>query len=55
VLGLLALAASSAYLTRHCLAVANTTMQEELHFNNEQFGYLYGAFSLGYLDRKSVV
>ena len=49
VLGLLALAASSAYLTRHCLAVANTTMQEELHFNNEQFGYLYGAFSLGYL------
>ena len=48
-LGLLALAASSAYLTRHCLAVANTTMQEELHFNNEQFGYLYGAFSLGYL------
>ena len=48
-LALLALAAASAYLTRHALAVANTTMQEELHFNNEQFGYLYSAFSLGYL------
>lgn len=45
----LALAASSAYVTRHGLAVANTTIQEELGFNNEQFGYLYSAFSLGYL------
>lgn len=45
----LAFAASSAYLTRHGLAVANTTIQEELGFNNEQFGYLYSAFSLGYL------
>jgi sugar phosphate permease len=49
VLPLLAFAAASAYLTRHGLAVANTTMQEELHFNNEQFGYLYSAFSIGYL------
>ncbi len=49
VLPLLAFAAASAYLTRHCLGVANTTMQEELGFNNEQFGYLYGAFSAGYL------
>ncbi len=49
VLFLLALAAASAYLTRHCLAVANTTIQAEIGFNNEQFGYLYGAFSLGYL------
>lgn len=49
VLALLAFAAASAYLTRHGLAVANTTMQEELHFNNEQFGYLYSAFSIGYL------
>ena len=24
-------------------------MQEELNFNNEQFGYLYSAFSFGYL------
>ncbi len=45
----LAFAAISAYLTRHGLAVANTTIQEELGFNNEQFGYLYSAFSLGYL------
>lgn len=49
VLGLLAFAASSAYLTRHCLGVMNTTMQAELDINNEQFGYLYSAFSLGYL------
>ena len=49
VLLLLASAGASAYLTRHCLAVANTTIQAELGINNEQFGYLYGAFSLGYL------
>lgn len=49
VLVLLASAVASAYLTRHCLAVANTTMQAELHINNEEFGYLYSAFSLGYL------
>ena len=49
VAGFLAFAAASAYLTRHCLAVANTSMQEDLGFNNEQFGYLYSAFSLGYL------
>ena len=40
---------ASAYLTRHGLAVANTTIQEELGFNNQDFGWLYGAFSLGYL------
>ena len=49
VLLLLAITVASAYLTRHCLAVANTTMQRELGFNNEQFGYLYSAFSVGYL------
>lgn len=49
VLNLLAVTVASAYLTRHCLAVANTTMQAELKFNNEQFGYLYSAFSIGYL------
>ena len=49
VLVLLGLAAATAYLTRHCLAVANTTIQEELAINNEQFGILYAAFSLGYL------
>ena len=36
VLGLLALAAASAYLTRHCIAVANTTIQRELQFTTEQ-------------------
>ena len=46
---LLACAAASAYLTRHCLAVANTSIQSQIGCNNEQFGYLYGAFSLGYL------
>lgn len=49
VLLLLAAASASAYLTRHGLAVANTTIQDEIGINNQQFGYLYGAFSLGYL------
>lgn len=49
VLVLLALALVIAYLTRHCLAVANTTMQLELGINNREFGLLYSAFSLGYL------
>lgn len=49
VVGLLAIAATCAYLTRHGLAVANTTIQSELGLSNEQFGYLYGAFSLGYM------
>lgn len=48
VLCILAVTVASAYLTRHCLAVANTTMQQELGFNNEQFGYIYSAFSVGY-------
>ena len=48
VLVLLAAAASSAYLTRHCIAVANTKIQEELHFDDEQMGLIFGAFSLGY-------
>jgi len=48
VLGFLALAASSAYLTRHCIAVVNTTVQEELHFNDTQMGWVFGAFSFGY-------
>ncbi|HUG71140.1 MAG TPA: MFS transporter [Pirellulaceae bacterium] len=49
VLALLAMAGGSAYLTRHCIAVANTTIQEELDFNNAQMGLVLGAFSLGYL------
>lgn len=49
VLFLLAVTVAMAYLTRHCLAAANTRMQAELGFNNQQFGYLTSAFSLGYL------
>ncbi|MEO8498582.1 MAG: MFS transporter, partial [Planctomycetota bacterium] len=46
---LLSLAGGSAYLTRHCIAVANTTIQEELGFNNAQMGLILGAFAFGYL------
>ena len=49
VLGLLALAAASAYLTRHCIAVANTTIQKELQFTTEQMGWILSAFMVGYL------
>ena len=48
VLSLLAAASVIAYLTRHSLAVANTTIQNELKINNEDFGLLYAAFSAGY-------
>ncbi|MFO1005002.1 MAG: MFS transporter [Planctomycetaceae bacterium] len=48
VLFLLAAASVIAYLTRHSLAVANTTIQKELNLNNEDFGWLYAAFSAGY-------
>ena len=37
VLLLLASASGSAYLTRHCLAVANTTIQTELGLNSEKW------------------
>jgi len=46
---MIALAAASAYLTRHCLAVANTTIQEDLNLDNAQMGWVLGAYSLGYL------
>ena len=49
VLVLLALAAASAYLTRHCIAVANTTIQGELQFTTEQMGWILSAFMVGYL------
>lgn len=48
VLFLLAAASVIAYLTRHSLAVANTTIQRELGINNKDFGLLYAAFSAGY-------
>ena len=49
VLVLLATALFLAYLTRHSLAVVNTSMQQELGINNEQFGWIISAFSTGYL------
>ncbi len=49
VLLLVMFAAGSAYLTRHCLAVANTTIQEQLHLDNTQMGVVLGAYALGYL------
>jgi len=49
VLVLVALASASAYLTRHCLAVANTTIQAELKLNSEQMGYVFSLFALGYM------
>ena len=45
----LSLACSSAYLTRHCISVANTTIQRELHFTTEQMGWILSMFMLGYL------
>ena len=45
----LALAAASAYLTRVCISVANTTIQRELAFTNEQMGDILAAFAVGYL------
>jgi MFS family permease len=48
VLTLLALACMSAYLTRVCLSTANTTIQRELGFSNEQMGLILAGFSTGY-------
>jgi MFS family permease len=48
VLAMLSLAAVGAYLTRHCIAVANTRIQAELSLSPEQMGWILGAFSLGY-------
>ncbi len=49
VLALVSLAATSAYLTRHCIAAANTTIQEDLGFDDVQMGRLMSAFAIGYL------
>ena len=50
VLLLLAIAASSAYLTRICLSAANTTIQKDLHFTTEQMGWILSMFFVGYLS-----
>ena len=49
VLGLVAFASASAYLTRYCVSAANTTIQSELNLGDKQMGWILGAFSLGYL------
>jgi len=43
-----ALASASAYLTRVCLATANTTIQREFGFSSEVMGQVLAAFSIGY-------
>ncbi|MEZ6145655.1 MAG: MFS transporter [Planctomycetaceae bacterium] len=48
VLGPVSSAAASAYLTRYCISAANTTMQDELGFDNAEMGGLMSAFMLGY-------
>lgn len=48
ILAAVALAASSAYLTRHCIVVANTTIQSELQFTTEQMGWILAVFNIGY-------
>lgn len=49
VLGFVAFASASAYLTRYCISAANTTIQSELGFNDKQMGWVLAAFALGYL------
>ena len=49
VLLLLALCSSSAYLTRYCIAVANTTIEAELSLTPERMGLIMMWFNVGYL------
>ncbi|MEX2287292.1 MAG: MFS transporter, partial [Planctomycetaceae bacterium] len=49
VLCLIAFASSSAYLTRHCMAVANTQIQEDLEISSGQMGWIIAAYSVGYM------
>ncbi len=49
VLGIVAFASASAYLTRYCISAANTTIQQDLGFDDAQMGQLMSAFALGYL------
>ncbi len=48
VLLLIALASAVAYLTRHCLAVLNTTIQQDLQLSTEQMGWILSAYAIGY-------
>ena len=49
VLAFVAFASTSAYLTRYCISAANTTIQEDLGFDNAQLGRIMSGFALGYL------
>jgi MFS family permease len=49
VLILVAFASVSAYLTRYGISAANTTIQRDLQFDDQQMGQLMSAFFLGYL------
>lgn len=49
VLAWLGLLVMTAYLTRSCISVANTTIQRELSVTSEQMGEVLAAFSMGYL------
>lgn len=48
-MGLVAVCSSSAYLTRYCISVANSNIQEEFNLRTEDMGYVLGIFSFGYL------
>ena len=45
---LVALASATAYLTRHAIAPAATTIQAETGLSNEQMGYVLSVMSIGY-------
>lgn len=49
VLALVSFASASAYLTRYCISAANTTIQDDLGFDNAQMGRVMSGFALGYL------
>jgi MFS family permease len=45
---LIALCSSSAYLTRYCISVANTTIEADLSLTPEQMGWILAMFNAGY-------
>ena len=47
-MALVALASATAYLTRHAIAPATTTIQAENGITNEQMGYILSVMSIGY-------
>ncbi len=49
VLAIVAFASATAYLTRYCISAANTSIQQDLGFDDAQMGQLMSAFALGYL------